>query len=86
MEKKIYQKDYLVWLTNNRLVTEERRVSCSSSVNKESSPKEEMNLTIVSHNRGTKESHGQKGKSVKEVGLKRMSREEIDKEVVAMKT
>ena len=70
MEKKIYQKDYLVWLTNNRLVTEERRVSCSSSVNKESSPKEEMNLTIVSHNRSTEEVIDREGKVSKHLDSK----------------
>lgn len=51
------------------------RVSCSSPVNKESSPEEEMELTIDSHNRGTEESHGQREKSGKAVGLKSMSKE-----------
>ena len=44
-----------------------------------------MNLTIVSHNRGIEESHRQRGKSVKVVGLKRMSKEEIDIEVDEIK-
>ena len=39
--KKRYQKDDLVWVTSNRLVTEERRVGCSSPVNNESAPKEQ---------------------------------------------
>jgi len=60
LEKKGYQKYDLVWVTTNNLVTEERRASCSSPMNKEGSPKEKMNLTIVSHNSGTKESHGQR--------------------------
>ena len=75
LEKKRYQKDDLVWVTSNRLVTEERRVSCSSLVNNESSPKEEMNLTIVSHSKGTKESHRQREKNAKVVGFKRMTKE-----------
>lgn len=67
LEKRGYQKDDLVCVTTNRLVTKERRASCSSPVNKGSSPKETMNLTIVSHNRGTKESHKQREKSAKAV-------------------
>ena len=62
------------------------RASCSSLVNKESSPEEEMELTIDCHNRGTKESHGQREKSGKAVGLKSMSKEEIDIEVAKIKT
>ena len=53
-------------------------------MNNESSPKEEMNLTIVSDNKATEESHTQRGKIFKGVGLKRMSKEEIDKEIADM--
>lgn len=57
LENKGYQNDDLVWVTTNRLVRKERRASCSSPVNKESSPKEKANLTIFIHNRGTGGSH-----------------------------
>ena len=76
----------MVWVTSNRLVIEERRVGCSSPVNKESSPKKEMNLTIVSHNRGTKECHKQIEKSAKGIVFKIMRKEEIDIEVAEIKT
>ena len=51
------------------------KVSCSSLVNKESSPEEGKELTIDGHDRGTKESHRHREKISKEVGLKGMSKE-----------
>ena len=61
------------------------RANCSSPMNKEITPKEEMELTIDSYNRGTEESHKQRKKSAKAVGLKRMSKEEMDIELAKLK-
>lgn len=85
MRMKGYQKDDFVWVTTNRLLIEGRRDTSSSPVNKESSPNETMNLTIISHNKGREESHKQNEKIAKEVRLKRMSKEEIDIEVAKIK-
>ena len=62
-----------------------KKASCSSLVNKESSPEEEMELTIDSHDRGTGESYRQRKKSAEEVGLKVMSKEERNIELAEMK-
>lgn len=61
------------------------KASCSSLVKKESSGEEEMELTIDSHNRGTKESQRQRKNTVQAVGLKGMSKEERDIELAKMK-
>jgi len=61
------------------------KVSCSSLVNKESSPEEGKELTIDGHDRGTKESHRHREKNAEAVGLKGMSKEERDIELAEMK-
>ena len=61
------------------------KVSCSSLVNKESSPEEGKEMTIDGHDRGTKESHRHREKSVEAVGLKGMSKEERDIELAGIK-
>ena len=61
------------------LLQMKERASCNSLVTKEFSPEEEMELTIDSHNRGTEESHRQRKKSAKAIGLKIMSKEEMDR-------
>ena len=61
------------------------KASCSSLVNKESSPEEGEELTINGHDRGTEESHRQMERSAEAVGLKGMSKEERDIELIEMK-
>lgn len=63
-----------------------KKASCSSLVNKESSLEEEMELTIDSHDKGTKESHRQRKKSAEAVRLKGMSKEERNIDLAEMKT
>ena len=62
-----------------------KKASCSSLVNKEISPKEEMEVTIVSHGRGIEESQKHRKNSVEAVGLKGMSKEERNIELAEMK-
>jgi hypothetical protein len=55
------------------------------TVDKEMFTKKEVKVNIDSHDRGLGRSHSQRNKNAKGNGIKRMSNEEIDKEMVELK-
>jgi hypothetical protein len=57
----------------------------SSQVDKESLQKEEEKVTTEGHLKGSKWSHNQKKENSKEVGIRKMSNEELEREMVEIK-
>jgi len=55
------------------------------TVDKEMFSKKEVKVTIDSHDRGSGRSHSQRKENAKGNGIKRMSNEEINKEMVELK-
>jgi len=83
-EPRGYQEDDLVLVTSSSLVTEMGKAYCRSQVDKEN-PKKEVRMTIEGHLKGSERSHNHVDRNSKEVGIRKMSDDKFDREMVELR-